>query len=65
MVLRRGYPLEVYEVVTQDGYILTLYRIPHNNVNVEAKRQPVFLQHGLLMDSAIWADIGNRSLGKM
>lgn len=40
-----GYPVEVHNVTTSDGYILTIYRIPQNNG--DQKSQAVILQHGL------------------
>lgn len=59
MIVRHGYPLETYEAVTPDGYILTVYRIPAK----DSEAQPVFVQHGLLMDSGVWVALGDRSLG--
>lgn len=32
LVLPKGYPLENHTVQTSDGYILTLYRIPHGKL---------------------------------
>ncbi|CAL2045525.1 unnamed protein product [Caenorhabditis brenneri] len=54
-----GYPVETHKVVTADGYILTLHRIPHgkNETSKSASNRPkpvVFLQHGLLCTSSIW-----------
>ncbi|PIC27809.1 hypothetical protein B9Z55_019949 [Caenorhabditis nigoni] len=54
-----GYPVETHKVVTADGYILTLHRIPHgkNETSKSASKTPkpvVFLQHGLLCTSSIW-----------
>lgn len=43
-----GYPAESHAVVTEDGYVLTLHRIP------KPKGQPVLLHHGLLGSSADW-----------
>uniref|UniRef100_A0A8C6YF97 Lipase n=1 Tax=Naja naja TaxID=35670 RepID=A0A8C6YF97_NAJNA len=56
LILYWKYPLEEHYVVTEDGYILNLFRIPHgreNNTTTSPKRV-VFLQHGLLVDVAQW-----------
>eukprot|EP00826_Nyctotherus_ovalis_P034902 TRINITY_DN2948_c0_g1_i12.p1 TRINITY_DN2948_c0_g1~~TRINITY_DN2948_c0_g1_i12.p1 ORF type:complete len:404 (+),score=67.93 TRINITY_DN2948_c0_g1_i12:173-1384(+) len=42
-----GYPFEEHHATTQDGYILTLWRIPCRN-STNDKCIPVYLQHGLL-----------------
>lgn len=69
IIKHSGYPVEEHEVVTEDGYKLTLHRIPHGmhdslSSNDEAISKPVvFMQHGLLADSANWVSNGaNRSL---
>jgi pimeloyl-ACP methyl ester carboxylesterase len=52
-----GYPAEAHEVTTEDGYILTLHRIPHgrNGPGTNHTNRPViFLQHGLECSSANW-----------
>ncbi|PNH09594.1 Lipase member K [Tetrabaena socialis] len=62
LVLPWGYPLEVHSVTTEDGFILTVLRIPHgrnatllrarSSSNGDPARRPVvLLMHGLL-DSA-------------
>lgn len=45
-----GYPVEEYRVNTPDGYILTLFRIPHGvkNATNGERKEPVFIQHGLM-----------------
>lgn len=54
-----GYPVEVHHVVTEDGYILGMHRIPQ-------KGPPVFLAHGLTSSSAQWVfGPPEKSLGYM
>ena len=55
MVLEAGYPVEIHDVVTEDGYILTLHRIPASN---QTSPPVVFLQHGLMSSSADWVISG-------
>jgi hypothetical protein len=51
--LAAGYPLETYKVTTPDGWLLSLYRIPHgkNRHNVPGKRPVIYLQHGFTLSS--------------
>ncbi|XP_042816289.1 lipase member J isoform X2 [Panthera tigris] len=51
-----GYPGEVHDVVTEDGYILGLYRIPYGKANNDnsAQKLVVYLQHGLLTSGSSW-----------
>ncbi|XP_050161721.1 lipase member M-like [Myiozetetes cayanensis] len=49
----QGYPSEEYEVTTEDGYILSLNRIPHGR---NAPRTPVLIVHGFCLDGGDWVD---------
>ncbi|KAH6924907.1 hypothetical protein HPB50_026393 [Hyalomma asiaticum] len=53
LVKRKGYPFERHRVVTDDGYIIELHRIPWGRTGNEAtggppQRPPVLLMSGLL-----------------
>jgi hypothetical protein len=52
IVQSRGYEIETYNATTSDGYILTMFRIPHGKdetMEKSAAAKPVcLLQHGLL-----------------
>ena len=60
-----NYPGEAHNVITRDGYNLTLHRIPHGK-SVTATKGVVFLQHGLLCSSADFLlNLPTESLGFM
>jgi len=50
MVTSKGFPIEQHYVTTEDGYILSLFRIPKQG------GKPVLLQHGLLDSSYTWVN---------
>lgn len=53
-----GYPSEVHNIKTEDGYILEVHRI------AAPGKQPVLLVHGMLDSSATWIMLGpGRALG--
>lgn len=54
LIVKYGYPFENHTVVTQDGYILEMHRIPHGSFNSKAYRPPVLVQHGIASSSADW-----------
>jgi len=59
MILQHHYPCENYTIQTEDGYLLTLFRIPGKRYEKleDAKKvpkQPVILQHGLIDSSDCW-----------
>lgn len=54
-----GYPSEVHNIATEDGYILETHRIANPG------KQPVILMHGVLDSSMAWVMTGPKhSLGK-
>lgn len=62
MIKEEGYPVETHLVDTDDGYVLTVHRIPPTNWEQSI---PVFLQHGFLSSTTDWILSGkNESLGK-
>lgn len=62
-----GYPVEVHNVITSDGYILEMHRImgsPYSEKNV-TKKIPALLMHGLIESSGCWVLMGKElGLGK-
>ncbi|XP_043264592.1 lipase 3-like [Colletes gigas] len=53
MIRKDGYPAEAHVVQTEDGYLLTMHRIPGI-----LKAPAIFLQHGVLGSSADWVMLG-------
>ncbi|XP_051002903.1 tear acid lipase-like protein [Acomys russatus] len=51
-----GYAYEEHEVVTEDGYILPIFRIPHgkNKSNNLVPKPVVYLQHGWALCASSW-----------
>jgi gastric triacylglycerol lipase len=41
-------------VITEDGYILTVFRIQRKNTLIKEGLKPIILQHGLLDSSDTW-----------
>ncbi|CAH2097295.1 unnamed protein product [Euphydryas editha] len=55
---RYGYLSEEHTLVTEDGYILTIFRINGKQCAGKLKKPPVVLMHGLLLSSDLWLDAG-------
>ncbi|KAF2889105.1 hypothetical protein ILUMI_17068, partial [Ignelater luminosus] len=62
IIKRHGYPSETHQVITEDGCILTIFRIPHGK-HSNSSGEPVFIQHGITINSGAFVNIGNKSLG--
>ncbi|CAH1963571.1 unnamed protein product [Acanthoscelides obtectus] len=61
-----GYPVEEHKVITADGYILTMYRIPNYHTATKyTKYHPVYLQHGLVATCATFIGLGRDSIAFM
>eukprot|EP00271_Cylindrocystis_brebissonii_P015310 TRINITY_DN3778_c0_g3_i1.p1 TRINITY_DN3778_c0_g3~~TRINITY_DN3778_c0_g3_i1.p1 ORF type:complete len:883 (+),score=143.64 TRINITY_DN3778_c0_g3_i1:597-3245(+) len=61
LVLEAGYPFEAMKVVTPDGYVLTLARIPRKD-----SRKAVLFQHGILDTALGWVSkgvVGSQAFG--
>ncbi|NXH90312.1 LIPM Lipase, partial [Edolisoma coerulescens] len=57
-ILFHGYTSKEYEVVTEDGYFLSLNRIPHGrgDPGPSERRSPVLIVHGFCQDGGDWVD---------
>jgi pimeloyl-ACP methyl ester carboxylesterase len=54
------YPVETHKITTEDGYILTVFRIQKKGTKIVNGKPPVFLQHGI-NDTAFFAFVNDRS----
>ena len=52
MIKSRGFNVEPHHVITEDCYVILVYRIVHPNLSENQKRRPILLQHGLLSTPA-------------
>ncbi|XP_023943659.2 lipase 1-like [Bicyclus anynana] len=55
-----GFDCEEHAITTEDGYILTVFRIRRRDC-ARYKRPPVILMHGLLQSADSWLDAGPKS----
>ncbi|GMI93971.1 Myzus persicae-induced lipase 1 [Hibiscus trionum] len=53
-----GYKCQEHKVETEDGYVLSMQRIPEGRVEGNGgagnKKQPILIQHGVLVDGMAW-----------
>lgn len=57
VVAQAGYPFVRYQVITDDGYIIRLDRLPN-----PGSTRVAYLQHGVFDNSFCWVSTGTRSL---
>lgn len=59
LIEKYGYPVEVHNITTEDGYILQAHRIPYGQkCGPAVGKRVILLQHGLLGDSSNWVVSG-------
>lgn len=64
LITKYGYPVETHEVESEDGYLLTIHRIPNGKMMKNVDKPPVFLMHAFMSSSVDWLVNGpNNSLG--
>ncbi|KAK8763163.1 hypothetical protein V5799_034230 [Amblyomma americanum] len=66
LIRSKGYPFEKHDVITSDGYIIEMHRIPHGREKCKGMchKQPIILMSGLLGDSSNYVmDYPKQSLG--
>ena len=68
MVARHGYELQTHQVITKDGYILSMHRIPRGrgskSFGADENRPVAYIQHGFTSSSADWLVSGpDKALG--
>ena len=49
-----NYPVQQHTIQTQDGYLLTFFRIQKKGTKIQNNLKPVWLQHGLFDSSDTW-----------
>lgn len=57
LATKYGHPPKQHQVITEDGYILTIYQLPGRRATI-----PILLMHGLFDSSDTWLLRGNESL---
>lgn len=53
-----GYRVENHQIITQDGYLITVFHLPSRKTG-----KPLLLMHGLFDSSDTWFLRGNKSIG--
>nr|CAD7401255.1 unnamed protein product [Timema cristinae] len=61
IIKKNGYPVEVHHVTTEDGYIVTLHRLPRHM----SEKAPTLVQHGIFHSSADSIISGPKSVNQV
>lgn len=66
-IVSAGFPVEIHDVTTEDGYVLTMHRIPYGRSGPTTERRPVvFLMHGIMSASSHFVSLGaDHSIGEL
>lgn len=64
LISSQGYPVEKYTIQTEDGYLLSTYRIPYGINGIRTNRKPILVNHGMGASCADYLILNRkRSLG--
>ncbi|XP_044763221.1 lipase 1-like isoform X2 [Coccinella septempunctata] len=47
LLKKHGYPVETHEIKTDDGYLLTIFRLPHGKNGSGVNPRPILMMHGM------------------
>ena len=65
VIVKDGYKCEIFEVTTDDGYVLKIHRVMSKKDGKRSQKYPVFLMHGLYGSSINYLLSGpEHALGK-
>ena len=54
LIQSRGFICETHDVITEDAYVITIFRIINPRLNDNSRRYPVYFQHGFFQNSDNW-----------
>ncbi|XP_054166027.1 lipase member J-like [Oppia nitens] len=59
LIESRGFVSESHDIITEDGYIITIFRIINSHRNRSTHQYPVYIQHGFFQNSDNWLIASN------
>lgn len=60
--MKYGYPFELHEIQTEDGYLLDAYRLKSKKTKPKTNTSPIMLVHGFMASSDCFLSMGRNSL---